>query len=105
MCSVRAPLCAMSQVCARVRVCAARMHVVPTAGGGVTLNILADTMLAEVFVHDRRGEGAEAITSTYSPEAACFGAAVFHVAQEGTGSRAKADIDVALQVWPIGSTL
>ena len=38
-------------------------------------------------------------------EAACFGAAVFHVAQEGTGSRAKADIDVALQVWPIGSTL
>ena len=79
--------------------------VVPTAGGGVTLNILADTMLAEVFVHDRRGEGAEAITSTYSPEAACFGAAVFHVAQEGTGSRAKADIDVALQVWPIGSTL
>jgi hypothetical protein len=52
--------------------------VYPTQGGEIKLNILADKMVAEVFVEDARGEGAAAITAVFGGVCAnCTGATLF----------------------------
>ena len=46
--------------------------------GEVSLNVLADKMVAEIFVEDARGEGADAITAVFGGVCAeCAGATVF----------------------------
>ena len=48
------------------------------AGGVISLNILADKMIAEVFVEDDRGEGADAVTAVFEGVSAnCTGATVY----------------------------
>ena len=52
--------------------------VYPKASGEIALNILADKMIAEVFVDDARGEGAAAMTAVYGGVCAkCSGASLF----------------------------
>ena len=51
------------------------LPVYPKAGGVISLNILADKMIAEVFVEDARGEGADAATAVFGGVCAnCTGA-------------------------------
>lgn len=52
--------------------------VYPKPSGEIALNILADKMVAEVFVEDVRGEGAAAITAVFDGVCAnCTGATLF----------------------------
>ena len=54
------------------------MPVYPNAAGEIALNILADKMIAEVFVDDARGEGADAVTAVFGGVCAnCSGASLF----------------------------
>lgn len=65
--------------------------VYPKPGGQVELNILADKMIAEVFVEDARGEGAAAITAVFGGVCAnCTGALLFAEGGAGAAVEAKA---------------
>ena len=66
--------------------------------GEVSLNILADKMVAEVFVEDSRGEGVDAITAVFEGVCAeCAGATLF--------SRRGADVTLNATTFVISDSI
>ena len=70
----------------------------PTPGGEIELNILADKMIAEVFVEDARGEGAAAVTAVFGGVCAnCTGATLFAEGGAAVAVEAQAFVVAAKQ--------
>jgi hypothetical protein len=58
-------------------------------------------MVAEVFVADARGEGADAVTATFTPCRACTGATLFVDGGGGGGGSSGAAVTMGVQSWPV----